>query len=584
MAQPTHRFSLLTVLVVTSASLMALPCTAQSTAAPRSAQAERLLARMTPRDKIAQLVMPWIPGTYAADDDQSFTKIVTWVDSLRVGGLLVSVGSPLDIAAKLNTLQQAARVPLLIASDLEAGTALRLTGGTAFPSNMGVGATRRDRDAYAMGRITALEGRAVGIHLALAPVADLNSNPGNPIINTRSFGSDPRAVAGLVSAEIRGLQDNGMLATAKHFPGHGDVEIDSHLMLPRLDVSWARLDTLELVPFRSAIASGVTAVMSAHISLPALETGAPTPATLVPAILTGVLRDSLHFKGVIVTDALNMGGIVSGYGAGEAAVLAFLAGADILLQPADPAVVIDAMSAALQQGRYTQARLDRSVRRVLQLKGKSGLFRRRTVPLDKVMDIVGSAAFRDTARAIASRSIVLLRDRDGALDKVRRQRGSRSVIIYGDELNPAAGNTLVSELRARGDTITAFRLAPASGPASYDSAGAVIARAPVVIFAVAVRAFAGRGTIGMPDLLARLADSTARTRPTVFVSLGSPYVGAQVPTLGAYLLGWASNANTEWSVANALTGAAISGRMPVPIPPDIPLGAGLTLPPLPSRP
>jgi beta-N-acetylhexosaminidase len=407
-------------------------------------------------------------------------------------------------------------------------------------------------------------------------VADINSNAANPIINTRSFGSDPRAVARLVSAEIKGLQDNGMLATAKHFPGHGDVEIDSHLSLPLLNVPWSRLDSLEFVPFRSAIASGVTAVMSAHIALPA--EGEPTPATLVPAVLTGMLRDSLHFKGVIVTDALNMGGIVSGYGAGEAAVLAFLAGADVLLQPADPAVTIDAMQAALTQGRFSQARLDRSVRRVLQMKEKAGVFRRRMVPLEQVMDIVGSEAFRDTARAIAARSIVLLSDRGGALDSVRRAPGNRSVIVYGDELNPTAGNTLVSELRLRGDTITTFRLSPSSGPASYDSAHAVIAQAPVTIFAVAVRAFAGRGTIGMPDLLARLADSTARTRPTVFVSLGSPYVGAQVPSLGTYLLGWASNPNTEWAVAAALRGAAISGRMPVPIPPSVPLGAGLTRP------
>ena len=578
MPQQTHRFSFLAILVAGCVPLVALPCAAQSAGTARNPQVERLLKHMTPRDRIAQLVVPWIPGTYTADDDPAFARIVNWVDSLHVGGLIVSIGSPLDIAAKLNMLQQRARVPLLIASDLEGGTALRLTGGTAFPSNMGVGATGRDQDAYAMGRITALEGRAVGIHFALAPVADLNSNPANPIINTRSFGSDPRAVAGLVSAEIRGLQDNGMHATAKHFPGHGDVEIDSHLALPLLDVPWSRLDTLELIPFRSAIASGVTAVMSAHIALPALQAGTPMPATLVPAVLTGLLRDSLHFNGVIVTDALNMGGIVAGYGAGEAAVLAFLAGADILLQPADPATVIDAMGAALAQGRFTQGRLDRSVRRVLQLKAKAGLFQQRTVSLARVMDVVGSVAFRDTARAVASRAIVLLSDRDGALDGVRRQRGSRSVIIYGDELNPTAGNALVSELRARGDTIITFRLSPSSGPASYDSALAVTDRAPVAIFAVAVRAFAGRGTIGMPELLARLADSSARVRPTVFVSLGSPYVGSQVPSLGTYLLGWASNPNTEWAVAAALTGAAISGRMPVPIPPGIPLGAGLERP------
>jgi len=278
-----------------------------------------------------------------------------------------------------------------------------------------------------------------------------------------------------------------------------------------------------------------------------------------------------------------MGGIVTGYGAGEAAVLAFLAGADILLQPDDPAVVIDAMQAAMKQRRFTQARLDRSVRRVLQMKAKAGVFRQRSVSLDRVMDIVGSEAFRDTARAVASRSIVLISDSGGALERVRLSPGTRSVIVYGDELNPAAGNTLVGELRSRGDTITMFRLSPASGPASYDSALAIVAKAPVAIFAVAVRASAGRGTIGMPDLMATLAERTVRSRPTIFVSLGSPYVGSQVPSLGTYLLGWASNPNTEWAVAAALRGAAITGRMPVPVPPAVPLGAGLRLAALEAR-
>lgn len=530
--------------------------------------------RMTPREKVAQLVMPWIPGTYASESDPAFLKARRWVDSLRVGGIIVSVGSPLDVAAKLNILQRDARVPLLVASDLESGTALRLIGGTPFPSNMGIGATGRDRDAWMVGRITALEGRAVGIQLAFAPVADVNSNPGNPIINTRSFGADPRRVSGMVAAEVRGLQEHGMLATAKHFPGHGDVSLDSHLALAVLDVPWSRLDTLELAPFRAAIDANVAAVMSAHLAVPALAPGASIPATLVPGILTGVLRDSLRFKGIVVTDAMNMGAVISTYGAGEAAVLAFLAGADILLQPADPAVVIDALAAALASGRITQARVDSSVRRVLALKQRAGLFAQRTVKLEEVTTVVGNGAFRDSARAIAARSIVLLRDRDSVIARMRRARGVRALVIYGDEQNLTAGTSLAAELRARGDSIISFRLTPASGPASYDSARAVVAQAPTTIFAVAIRAFAGRGTIVMPDALVQLIEG-ARTAPSILVSLGSPYIGSQVTT-GGYLLGWSANATSEWAVAAALTGAAITGRMPVPLPPDTPIGAGIS--------
>ena len=213
-----------------------------------------LLAGLSVRDQIAQLVVPWIPGTYAAYDAEAFARMQMWVDSLHVGGLIVSVGSPLDIAAKLNRLQERSALPLLIASDLEGGTSIRFNGGTPLPPNMGVAATGSDSMAYEMGRITALEGRAVGIHLAFAPVADVNNNPANPIINVRSYGEDPATVARMVAAEVRGLQDHGMLATAKHFPGHGDTGTDSHLALPVITADWraARLGGAGAVPQRDS--------------------------------------------------------------------------------------------------------------------------------------------------------------------------------------------------------------------------------------------------------------------------------------------------------------------------------------------
>ncbi|HLG06856.1 MAG TPA: glycoside hydrolase family 3 N-terminal domain-containing protein, partial [Gemmatimonadales bacterium] len=292
---------------------------------PPPREVARLLRSLPLRDRIAQLIMPWIPGTYTAFDDAAFESALAWVDSLHVGGIVVSIGSPLDIAAKLNFLQRRSRLPILVASDLEGGTTFRFNGGTPFPTNMGVGASGRESDAYAMGRITAAEGRAAGVHLTFSPVADVNNNPANPIINTRAFGGDPRQVARLVAAAVRGTEDGGMLATAKHFPGHGDTDTDSHISLPIIRADWRRLDSLELVPFRAAIEAGVSMVMSAHVAMPEFGSGGTTPATLDPAILTGVLRDSLRFNGLVVTDALNMGALVGTYGPGEAAVLALLA-------------------------------------------------------------------------------------------------------------------------------------------------------------------------------------------------------------------------------------------------------------------
>ncbi len=577
-------------------SVVLLACAASSATAPLSVPApndssitavgspapadpiERLLDTLPLRAKVGQLVMPWIPGSYTAADDPGFQKALAWVDSLQVGGIIVSIGSPLDIAARLNTLQRHAAIPLLIASDLEGGTAMRFNGGTAFPTNMGVAATGRESDAYEMGRITAVEGRAVGIHLVFAPVADVNNNAANPIINTRSFGGDPTAVARLVSAEVRGLQEHGMLATAKHFPGHGDTGTDTHIELPVIDAPWSRLDSVELVPFRAAIKSGVAAVMSAHIALPGVDSGKVRPATLTPTLLTGVLRDSLGFEGLVVTDALDMGGIVRTYGPGEAAVLALLAGADLLLQPPDAAVAIDAVIAAVEQGRITRARLDRSVRRVLAMKKRAGLFRRHSVALDSVMDRVGTAEHQALARDVTQRSLVLVRDSGGVVAQLRAAPQPVTLLTYADDPSSTLGAALGQALRGAGYTVTPYRLWPSSGPASYDSARAALAASPVAVVAASIRVSAWSGTISLPPQVADLVNATALHQPTVLVSFGSPYLLTQAPAVQGYLLAWASRSINEQAVAAALTGSAdIGGRLPIALDAAIPIGTGLTL-------
>ncbi len=553
-------------------------------AAPRRADLDRLLDSLPLRAKAAQLVMPWLAGTYAAYDAGALADAERWVDSLGVGGLIVSVGSPLDIAAKLNHLQARSRLPLLVASDLEAGTAIRLVGGVAFPTNMGVAAGGRESDAYAMGRVTAREARAVGIHLAFAPVADVNNNPANPIINVRSFGEDPRAVARFVGAAVRGMEEHGLLATAKHFPGHGDTETDSHLSLAAVTADWRRLDSLELVPFRAAVGAGASAIMSAHLAFPALANGTQRPGTVMPEVLTGLLRDSLGFQGLVVTDALDMGALVSAYGAGEAAVLALIAGADLLLQPAGASNAVSAIVRAVERGRITEERLNRSVRRVLALKQRLGLFERRTVRLDSVSANVGSAAHWQTARDVAARSVVLLKDSVGTLDSLRRSSRRVGLVTYAEEQNLTAGVTLAAELRAAGHTVTTFRLWPASGAASYDSVRALAGSGSVPVFAIAVRPTPWLGTVGMPDALAALVRETARARPIVLLSLGSPYLVTQASEAAAYLIAWSASPAAEWAAARALSGAAIGGRLPTRVPPLYPLGAGLDRPQIPRHP
>ncbi|GBD32839.1 Beta-hexosaminidase [bacterium HR33] len=538
---------------------------------------DSLLDSLSLDEKVGQVLMPWLSGAYAALDAEGFLRAAAWVDSFAVGGIVVSVGSPLDVAAKLNALQERSRLPLLIAADLEWGAGMRLQGATAFPMVMAIGATGRELDAYELGRVTALEARAVGIHLTFSPVSDVNNNPANPIINTRSFGEDPRAVATLVAAYIKGASEHGLYTTAKHFPGHGDTDIDSHLSLPAVAGCWERLDTLELIPFRAAIEAGVTAIMTAHVAY-RCDSTETLPATLSGAVTSGILRDSLGFQGVAVTDALTMGAVVERFGPGESAVRAFLAGNDILLMPSDLGTAFRAMVAAVRNGRIPEDRLNRSVRKILQLKLDAGLFERRTVSLDRIPHVVGRSEFQQIADDIAQRALTLIQE--GEMRSFRSARGRWAVITYAEETNLTIGNVLVEELRRRGDTVATFRLYPPSGPLSYDSARTLISGYPRVMFATSVRPIAWRGHIALPDSLAALILATAEVKPTLLVSLGSPYLLRQLPGYrGAYLLAWSDVPATERAVAVAVTGGApIRGRTPVTLSPSIPRGFGIELP------
>ena len=529
---------------------------------------------MPVEQQVGQLVMPWLLGNYVGFDADGLTQARMWIDSLKVGGIIISIGSPMDVASKLNFLQHRSKLPLLIASDLEGGAAFRFPGATPFPTNMGIGAGGRVEDAELMGRITGVEGRAVGVHLAFAPVADINNNPANPIINTRSFGGDPTAVSRMVVAAIKGTHSTGMLTTAKHFPGHGDTETDSHISLPVIRSDWRRLSAVELVPFKAAIAAGVDVVMSAHIALPRFSGDSTRPATLSQAVLTGVLRDSLHFRGLVVTDALDMGALVSTYGGGEAAVRAFEAGSDLLLMPANPREAVLAMAAAIKSGRISKARVKASVLKLMAIKEKLGLFKRRTVSLDSVGTIVGQQKFLDSARAIAARSLVLVRDSNAVFGTIRQGNADLALVSYGDD----GSSTLPRQLTRRAIKATPFRLVPTSGPASYDSARAVLALSPTAIFSVAVRVASGSGNISMPRALADLIEETSRAKPTMLVSFGSPYLLGQTPTVSALLLAWTSKAATEEAVANAFAGSAVTGRLPIDLPPGYRIGDGLILP------
>src|SRR5258707_2202944 len=346
--------------------------------------AETTLRTMTTDEKIGQLLFTTYHGSFTAKDAPAYQQVMHDVKDLHVGGFInVTEGSPLGIvksqayptAVLTNQLQAKSKVPLLIEADFERGAAMRLDEGTSFPTAMALAAAGNPRDAYTMGKVTAREARAVGIQWIYAPVADVNNNPGNPIINTRSFGEDPARVAEFVAEFVRGVEENGGLATAKHFPGHGDTASDSHLDLPVIHADKERLKRLELVPFRAAMDAGASSVMTGHLSVPALEPDTDTPATLSPRILTDLLRKELGFQGLIVTDAMDMGGITARNAPGEAAVRAVAAGADAVLMPPVPDAAFEALQAAVKSGRISRGRLVTSVRRILHAKARPGVNR-----------------------------------------------------------------------------------------------------------------------------------------------------------------------------------------------------------------
>jgi beta-N-acetylhexosaminidase len=551
--------------------------------------ADATLRTMSIDEKIGQLLFTTYHGSFTSRDAFAYKQMMHDVDDLHVGGFInITQGSPLGIiksqvyptAVLTNQLQAKSKLPLLIGADFERGTGMRLDEGTSFPTAMALAAAGDPQDAYTMGKVTAQEARAVGIHWLYAPDADVNNNPGNPIINTRSFGEDPAKVAEFVAAFVRGAEENGALATAKHFPGHGDTAADSHLDLPVIHADRARLESLELVPFRAAIAAGASSVMTGHLSVPAFEPDPNTPATLSQNILTGVLRNELHFEGLVVTDAMDMGGITTRFAPGEAAVRAVLAGADALLMPPVPDAAFEALQQAVKSGRISRERIDASVQRILLAKAKIGLNKNRLVDLEAINEHFGTVARQNEAQEISDRGITLLRDNNHLLplDGTKPTRALLLAFYADPETYP--GEDLERELRTRCDSVTTLRAdtrfitadtLKLPSPDSYD----------VAILALFVRVSDRKGNVDVPAEQQAVADQIYKSgKPVVTVGFGSPYLIESFPQASTWLAAFGISDVAQISIARALFGQIpIQGRVPVTIPGvEVKAGSGTTLP------
>jgi beta-glucosidase-like glycosyl hydrolase/CubicO group peptidase (beta-lactamase class C family) len=545
--------------------------------------ADSTLRKISVDEKIGQLLFTTYHGSLTPTDAAAYAQIMHDVIDLHCGGFInITQGSPLGIvksqayptAVLTNQLQAKAKIPLLVGADFERGAAMRLDEGTSFPTAMALAAAGNPQDAYTMGKITTLEARAVGIQWIYAPDADVNNNPGNPIINTRSFGEDPTKVAEYVKAFVRGVEENGGMATAKHFPGHGDTAADSHIDLPTIPASRERLEKLELVPFRAAISAGVDSIMTGHLSVPALEPDPNTPATLSPHILTELLRKELGFKGLIVTDAMDMGGITVRYAPGEAAVRAILAGVDALLMPPVPDAAFESLQAAVRSGRISTERLDASVRRILLAKAKLGLHENKIVDVNAINQKLGSVAHQADAQEISDRGITLLRDNAHRLPLDGTKPGRALLLAFYADPEPYPGEDLERELKSRFDSVTTLRadtrfinasVLKLPPPESYD----------VAILALFVRVSDRKGNVDIPAEQIALAERLYKTgKPVITTAFGSPYLIERFPQAETWLAAFGISDVAQISIARALFGQiSIHGHVPVTIP-GIPLQAG----------
>ena len=577
--------------------------------------ADSVLATLSLRDKAAQMVWPWVLGDYTAADDPTYQRVERLVREQHLGGIIISVGSPTEIASKLNALQKVSTLPLLVGADLETGAAFRARGGyflpnaidlggaTYFPYQMGIGATRDTAFAYQMGRTTALEGRALGIHMAFAPVLDVNNNPKNPVISLRSFGENPQLVAQLGAALVRGIQENGMLATGKHFPGHGDTEQNSHLELARVAGSAARLDSVELVPFRAAVKAGVRGIMTFHGQLPGLDTSS-LPATLNPRIMTDLLRGRLGFHGLLVTDALDMNGVLGKMTMAEVTQRAVIAGNDVLLMPTDIPGAISAIVDGVRQGKFPESRIDESVRKLLQAKQEMGLARQRFTDVQAMRTVVGDSTNVANARLAAERAITLVKDSLGVVPFGGLPGTARVVsVTIAPRTDLGAGVTFNAEIARvfpalRSISLTTEQVFDATAAAAAkpgENAQYIATPQPRLLPALvenALRGAQGADVVivssyfgassstsrlaapeGMADLLNGLQKAGTRV---VLATFSNPYIAQDLPPVSSYLIAWGGSPLMQRAAARALLGLApISGQLPITIPSVAPYGAGL---------
>jgi beta-N-acetylhexosaminidase len=460
---------------------------------------------------------------------------------------------------------------------------MRLEDGSIFPNNMGLGATRNSDLAYKMGLQIAKECKAIGVHQNYAPVMDVNNNPNNPIINVRSFGEDPMLVSELGVAMIKGIQDGGIISTAKHFPGHGDTDIDTHNDLPVLNFDKDRLRKVELVPFQNAIDAGVKSIMTAHISFPALESNSEIPASLSTKIVDNLLSGEMGFNGLKVTDALNMAGITKHFSAKQVALMCVEAGIDLILMPQGEETTIDAIESAVKSGKISESRIEYSTRKILEAKQWLGLDKEKTVDVNAVSSTVNSEESKKLSQLIADESITLVKNESGNIPFGRQmvKRKETCLIISLNNGNEKANSDyFLSTFSAKGKNYFSELI-------SYDIKGDVKNPDEIlnsakdfvyVIIPIYAKVKIKTGTVGLPksqlDLINNLTEKGIRV---CVISFGNPYLLQGFRNVDSYICAYGDGESSINAGIKCLFGEiGFKGKLPITISDEFKYGTGIT--------
>lgn len=540
---------------------------------------DSLIVNTSLEEKIGQLFFIPAEGEFTNRDDRSFKQLEEMVQKHHVGGIIFMHGDIYGQAIMTNKLQRMAKFPLWISQDMEFGAAMRVSGTTRFTPAMGVAASGDKRNAFMMGKITAIEAKALGVHQIYAPVLDVNNNPDNPVINVRSFSGDPQIVSDFGTAFMQGVQSEGMVATAKHFPGHGDTDVDSHSDLPVVDYDYNRLDSLELIPFRAAIDGGIQSVMSAHIAFPNLNTNEFVPGTLDSMILGSILTDSLKFDGMVVTDGLEMRGITSKYSPGRAAVRALNAGADIMLISPDVYTAINEVQKAVEKGEITEERINKSFAKLMLWKQQYGLFDgENQVEIDELDTKINTAFHEAEARRIARESVTLLKNKDNLLPLLPSEYPEIMVVSVADDRSGRTGSDFVRELRDYHPDVSFY---------IYDERTSEVDKRRILnkaddVDLIVIGSFLhlrNGQTVHLNSEQQYFLDNLIKSRkPSLLVSFGNPYVLSDLRNTDAHVLGWYNSSHQVHGVVPALFGASkIGAKLPIEIPGLYSVGAGLEM-------